>query len=98
MTRTQTGGAAAPRTTDGDGDGEGATVAGDEVRPDSGRGGTVADGAGSVAVVAVRTAPASPAHYRPSTRSTRCPCGSLPADRRPRSIPFPSLYNLQKQF
>lgn len=95
-TRMRTGGAAVARPPDGGGDGggRGATVVDGVAPPGSGRGGTVAGGAGSESAAAVRTVPASPVRCRPATRSTRCPCGWRPADRRPRSIPYPSLYNL----
>lgn len=69
-------------------------MAGGVVFRGSGRGGTAADGAGNVEAVAVRTVLESPARCRHATRSTRYPCGWRPADRRPRLIPYPSLYNL----
>jgi len=95
-TRTQTGGEAAPPTDGGgDGGGQGVTAADGAALRDSGRGGTAVGGAGSVVAAADRTAPASPVRCRPAIRSTRCLCDWRPAGHRPRSIPCPSLYNLQ---
>lgn len=95
-TRTRIGGAAVvPRPDGGDDGGRGVTAAGGAApRGSGGRDGTVADGEGSAAAVAVRTAPASPGRCRPATHSTRCLCGWRPAGLRPRSIPFLSLYSL----
>lgn len=74
-TRTRIGDAVAPQTDGGgDGGGQGATAEDGVALRDSGRGGTAVGGAGSVAAVAVRTAPESPVRYRLAIRSTRCLC------------------------
>lgn len=95
-TRRRTGDAVAPPTDGGgDGGGQGGTAVDGAVLRDSGRGGTAVGGAGSVVAAADRTAPASPVRCRLAIRSTRCLCDWRPAGHRPRSIPCPSLYNLQ---